>query len=98
MNMGLLRQNTLMVCPSGMGARSTSIGAPAAIVEASGFICATMGQSAPAAPMAATVPVAIYKKSRRVGSVETIAVTENPYGSEAICDRVSMTQCALPDT
>ena len=45
MKIGLPRQNTLMICPSAIGARSTSIGAPAAIVEASGFICAISGTS-----------------------------------------------------
>jgi hypothetical protein len=42
-----------------MGERSTSIGAPAAIVEASGFICAISGTSAAAAPTAPTEAVAI---------------------------------------
>ena len=42
---GFERQNTLMICPSAIGARSTSIGAPAAMVEASGFICAISGTS-----------------------------------------------------
>ena len=45
MKIGLPRQNTLMTWPSAIGPRSTSIGAPAAIVEASGFICAISGTS-----------------------------------------------------
>src|SRR5712691_1681920 len=79
MKIGLLRQNTLITCPSAMGVRSTSIGAPAAIVEASGFICAMSGQSAPTAPTAATTPVAMKRKSRRLGSAEDIVVTRNLY-------------------
>src|SRR6516162_2525634 len=75
MKIGLLRQNTLITCPSAIGARSTSMGAPAAMVEASGFICATSGHSAPAVPTAAATPVAINRKSRRLGSVEDIVVT-----------------------
>ena len=47
MKIGLPRQNTLMTCPSAIGPRSTSIGAPAAIVEASGFICAISGTRRP---------------------------------------------------
>jgi hypothetical protein len=39
-----------MSCRSAIGARSTSIGAPAAMVEASGFIWAISGQTAAAAP------------------------------------------------
>src|SRR5215471_5568876 len=64
-----------MTWPSAIGARSTSIGAPAAMVEASGFIWAMSGTSAAAAPIVATAPVAIYRKSRRVGSAEDIVVT-----------------------
>ena len=59
MKIGLERQNTLTICPSAMGARSISTGAPAAIVEASGFICAISGTKAAAPPTAATAPVAI---------------------------------------
>ena len=59
MKIGLPRQNTLMTWPSAIGARSTSIGAPAAMVEASGFICAISGTSAAAAPTAPTAPVAM---------------------------------------
>ena len=43
MKIGLPRQNTLIIWPSAMGPRSTSIGAPAAMVEASGFIWAMSG-------------------------------------------------------
>ncbi len=59
MKIGLPRQNTLMTWPSAMGARSISIGAPAAIVEASGFICEMSGTSVAAAPIAPTAPVAM---------------------------------------
>src|SRR5262249_15867494 len=57
-----------MIWPSAMGVRSTSMGTPAAIVEASGFICAISGTSVAAAPIAPTAPVATRRKSRRVGS------------------------------
>src|SRR5215831_3809311 len=76
MKIGLPRQNTLMSCPSAIGERSTSIGAPAAMVEASGFIWEMKGQSADAPPTAAAAPVATNKKSRRVGwSAEDAVVT-----------------------
>src|SRR5215475_11506750 len=79
--MGLPRQNTLMSCPSAIGDRSTSIGAPAAIVEASGFIWDTKGQSVATPPTAAAAPVATKRKSRRVGwSAEDAVVTiPNPF-------------------
>src|ERR1700751_1220880 len=65
-----------MSCPSAIGARSTSIGAPAAIVEASGFIWETKGQSETTPPTAAAAPVATKRKSRRVGwSAEDAVVT-----------------------
>src|SRR5580692_1948769 len=47
-----------MSCPTAIGARSTSIGAPAAMVEASGFIWETNGQSVANPPTAAAAPVA----------------------------------------
>src|SRR5258708_26415744 len=75
MKIGWLRQNTLTICPAAIGPRSISTGAPAATVEASGFICVMSGTSAAAVPTAATEPVAIYRKSRRVGSAEDIVVT-----------------------
>src|SRR6266702_3009564 len=76
MKIGLPRQNTLMSCPSATGLRSTSIGAPAAMVEASGFIWEMKGQSTAALPTAAAAPVATNKKSRRVGwSAEDAVVT-----------------------
>ena len=59
MKIGWLRQNTLTICPAAIGARSISTGAPAATVEASGFICVMSGTSAAAVPTAATAPVAI---------------------------------------
>src|SRR5215467_10853280 len=79
--MGLPRQNTLMSCPSAIGARSTSIGAPAAIVEASGFIWEMNGQAVNTVPTAAAAPVATKRKSRRVGwSAEDAVVTiPNPF-------------------
>src|SRR5215471_14183477 len=74
--MGLPRQNTLMSCPSAIGDRSTSIGAPAAIVEASGFIWEINGQAVNTVPTAAAAPVATKRKSRRVGwSAEDAIVT-----------------------
>src|SRR5258707_4388768 len=66
MKLGLPRQNTLMSCPEAIGVRSTSIGAPAAIVDASGFIWETNGQSVATPPTAAAHPVATKRKSRRV--------------------------------
>src|SRR3982074_1701769 len=67
-----------MSCPSAIGARSTSIGAPAAIVAASGFIWRTNGTTVAAAPTAATAPVATKRKSRRVGWVAEDAVVTIP--------------------
>src|SRR2546430_13981724 len=74
-----------MSCPSAIGVRSTSIGAPAAIVEASGFIWQTTGHTVAAAPTAATAPVARKRKSRRVGwSAEDAVVTiPSPFLSAA---------------
>src|SRR6476659_7458365 len=74
-----------MSCPSAIGFKSTSIGAPAAIVAASGFIWATNGQMVAAVPTAATAPVATKRKSRRVGwSAEDAVVTiPNPFLSAA---------------
>src|ERR1700716_3564845 len=74
-----------MSCPSAIGARSTSIGAPAAMVEASGFIWETNGQSVAAPPTAAAAPVATKRKSRRVGwSAEDAVVTiPNPFSAAA---------------
>src|SRR3954467_8023195 len=85
MKIGAPRQNTLMSCPSAIGVRSTSIGAPAAIVEASGFIWAMNGQSVAAPPTAAAHPVATKRKSRRVGcSAEDAVVTiANPFQAAA---------------
>ena len=75
MKIGLLRQNTLTIWPSAMGARLTSSGPPAAMVEASGSIWPMSGTRAAAAPTAATVPVATRRKSRREGSAAEIVVT-----------------------
>src|SRR6266581_3472820 len=80
MKIGLPRQNSLMSCPAAIGGRSTSIGAPAAMVEASGFIWETNGQSAATPPTAAAAPVATKRKSRRVESTEDAVVTiPNPF-------------------
>src|SRR5580692_7218493 len=70
-----------MSCPEAIGVRSTSIGAPAAMVEASGFIWETNGQSETTPPTAAAAPVATNRKSRRVGcSAEDAVVTiPNPF-------------------
>src|SRR5262249_39326675 len=64
-----------------MGARSTSIGAPAAIVEASGFIWETKGQSAVTPLTAANAPVATKRKSRRVGwsAQDAVVTIPNPF-------------------
>src|SRR5882672_4291218 len=74
-----------MSCPEAIGARSTSIGAPAAIVAESGFIWATNGTTVAAAPTVATAPVATKMKSRRVGwSAEDAVVTiPSPFSSAA---------------
>src|SRR5882724_2388606 len=73
-----------MSCPSAIGARSTSIGAPAAIVEASGFIWEMKGQSVAAPPTAAAAPVATKRKSRLVVSAEDAVVTiPNPFSAAA---------------
>src|ERR1700674_3476868 len=74
-----------MSCPEAIGFRSTSIGAPAAIVEASGFIWKTNGQSVATPPTAAAHPVATKRKSRRVGcSAEYSVVTiTNPFQAAA---------------
>src|SRR5437870_5120227 len=74
-----------MSCPWAIGVRSTSMGAPAAIVEASGFIWETNGQRVAAPPTAAAHPVATKRKSRRVGySAEDAVVTiTNPFQAAA---------------
>lgn len=60
---------------------STSVEARAS-VEASGLIWLMSGQTAEAAPTAATAPVAIYRKSLRVGStVVAVAKISSPIGS-----------------
>src|SRR5882672_11657617 len=85
MKIGLERQNTLMIWPSAIGPRSTSIGAPAAMVEASGFIWAIIGTATAAAPTAPTAPVAMYRKSRRVGSAEiAVTVFKSLFGRSAL--------------
>src|SRR5437588_115876 len=98
MKIGLPRQNTLMSCPSAIGARSTSIGAPAAMVEASGFIWETSGHTVAAAPTAATAPVATKRKSRRVGwSAEDAVVTIPSPFSSAASGTAPETQKASPE-
>src|SRR5205807_369935 len=74
-----------MSCPSAIGARSTSIGAPAAIVEASGFIWEMNGHVVSTVPTAAKAPVATKRKSRRVPcSAEDAVVTiPSPFLSAA---------------
>src|ERR1700730_11833949 len=67
-----------MSCPSAIGVRSTSIGAPAAMVEASGFIWETNGQRVATPPTAAAAPVATKRKSRRVGCPAEAAVDTIP--------------------
>src|ERR1700750_1366817 len=71
-----------MSWPSAIGVRSTSIGAPAAIVEASGFIWEISGQTVATVPTAAAAPVAMKRKSRRVEPAEDAVVTfPNPFPS-----------------
>src|SRR5882757_3464408 len=73
-----------MSWPEAIGVRSTSIGAPAAIVEASGFIWEMNGQSVANPPTAAAAPVATKRKSRRVESAEDAVVTiPNPFSAAA---------------
>src|SRR5258708_2152715 len=74
-----------MSCPDAIGASSTPIGAPAAIVEASGFIWEPNGQSEARRPTAAADPVATKRKSRRVAwSAEDAVVTiPSPFLSAA---------------
>src|SRR5258706_16468246 len=74
-----------MSCPSAIGFRSTSIGAPAAIVEASGFIWETNGQSVATPPTAAAHPVATKRKSRRGGCSpqKSVVTITNPFQTAA---------------
>src|ERR1700740_378596 len=73
-----------MSWPEAIGVRSTSIGAPAAIVEASGFIWETNGQRAANPPTAAAAPVATKRKSRCVEPAEDAVVTiPNPFSAAA---------------
>src|SRR5665213_348978 len=73
-----------MSCPEAIGVRSTSIGAPAAIVEAFGFIWLTSGQTVANPPTAAAAPVATKRKSRRVEAAEDAVVTiPNPFSAAA---------------
>src|ERR1700731_1689693 len=73
-----------MSWPEAIGVRSTSIGAPAAIVEASGFIWETNGQRVANPPTAAAAPVATKRKSRRVEPAEDAVVTiPNPFSAAA---------------
>src|ERR1700676_4112716 len=85
-----------MSWPEAIGARSTSMGAPAAMVEASGFIWETSGHTVAAAPTAATAPVATKRKSRRVGcSAEDAVVTiPNPFSSAADGTAPQTQKCA----
>src|SRR5579863_2154073 len=70
-----------MSCPEAIGVRSTSIGAPAAMVVASGFIWEMNGHAVSIVPTAPAAPVATKRKSRRVGwSAEDAVVTiPNPF-------------------
>src|SRR3954471_10992957 len=92
-----------MCFPSATGLRSTSIGAPAAMVDASGFIWETKGQSAAAPPTAAAAPVATNKKSRRVGwGAEDAVDTDPPLSAYAAggtvpgAPKVPRTACRRP--
>src|ERR1700748_1314372 len=72
-----------MSCPEAIGVRSTSIGAPAAIVEASGFIWETSGQTVARPPTAAAAPVATKRKSRRVPAEDAVVTIPNPFSAAA---------------
>src|SRR5580704_7601657 len=73
-----------MSCPVAIGVRSTWIGAPAAMVEASGFIWEISGHAAATAPTVAAAPVATKRKSRRVEPAEDAVVTiPNPFSAAA---------------
>ena len=76
MKIGLLRQNTLTIWPDWIGARSTSSGAPAAMVEASGFhLPDQRRERGGSADRACDRRWQCKRKSRRVGSADEIAVT-----------------------
>src|SRR3954464_15383361 len=87
-----------MSCPSATGLRSTSIGAPAAMVDASGFIWEMKGQSAAAPPTAAAAPVATNKKSRRVGWSAEDAVVTIPTLSSYAADETVLGAPKVPKT
>src|SRR6202158_1233453 len=74
-----------MSCPEAIGVRSTSIGAPAAIVEASGFIWEMNGQSVATPPTAAAAPVANKRKTTRVGGTaeDAVVTIPNPFSDAA---------------
>src|SRR5690606_369540 len=74
MNTGLPRHLTVREPPSAREDTSTSTDA-AASVEASGRIWSINGQASPPTPTTPAIPVAIYKKSRRVGSAVSCALT-----------------------
>src|ERR1700729_3105988 len=73
----------MMSWPSAIGLRSTSIGAPAAIVEASGFIWETSGQTVARPPTAAAAPVATKRKSRREPAEDAVVTIPNPFSAAA---------------
>src|SRR5665213_2070301 len=72
-----------MSWPTAIGLRSTSIGAPAAIVEASGFIWETSGQTVARPPTAAAAPVATKRKSRREPAEDAVVTIPNPFSAAA---------------
>src|ERR1700731_4373898 len=91
-----------MSCPDAIGVRSTSIGAPAAIVEASGFIWEMNGHSVVRPPTAAAAPVATKRKSRRVGwaAEDAVVTIPSPFlsaaGGTAPQDAENVTRGRLP--
>src|SRR6516225_11205758 len=87
-----------MSWPSATGVRSTSIGAPAAMVEASGFIWEMNGHSVAAPPTAAAAPVATNKKSRRVGWSAEDAVVTIPTLSSYAADGTAPGAPKVPET
>src|ERR1700740_1324023 len=87
-----------MSWPCATGLRSTSIGAPAAIVAASGFIWEINGQSVATPPTAAAAPVATKRKTRRVGlSAEDAVVTfPHPFLASQPVEPLRIRSKALP--
>ena len=91
MRIGEPRQRTMICWPSAILLRSISIGAPAAITSAAGFMVSIIGHAKAAAPMAAVAPVTSFRKSRRgaIGPPFMVSVVMGPFeycrGLSAAC-------------